>query len=744
MTTEPLVEPTAPPVPMPDLGPAAPVAPAPDGAGRGAARESFGPARFFNRELSWLEFAARVLALADQETLPLLERSKFLAIFSTGLDEFFQVRVAGLKNQLDAGRRQRFPDGRSVSETLEALREQVTGLVETHARIFNDAVRPGLSAAGIEIVDYVDLGPADQRRLRHHFERDMFPVLTPLAVDPGHPFPYISNLSLNLAVSVEDPVTGEGRFARVKVPPSLPRFVRIDGERFVPLEQVIAANLSDLFPEMRIGSCHAFRVTRNADLDIDDSEDDDLLAAVEFELRQRRFGRAVRLEVGPGMPQEIVEFLRRELELGEVDVYHSAAPLDLGQLWSIVALDRPDLSLPSYSPRTPPRLMTETGAPVDIFALLRERDVLVHHPYDSFASSVEEFISQAAQDPDVLAIKQTLYRTSGDRPFVTALVRAAESGKQVAALVELQARFDEQRNIVWARQLEEAGVHVVYGVVGLKTHSKTSLVVRREDDGIRRYCHIGTGNYNSDTARIYEDLGLLTADPVLGEDLTALFNRLTGFSRAVETRSLILAPTRFRPWVLEEIARERDTGENGRIVIKVNGLTDPVVIDALYEASQAGVRIDLLVRGLCCLRPGIPGLSSTITVRSVVGRYLEHSRIYRFGVPAAEVLAATALARQDPVERTGNPATYFIGSADLMERNLDRRIEAIVPVRGPELCGRLEDILTLDLADDENSWELRPDGSWPRVATAVGLCAQRRFEELARERSRRRRADGVA
>ncbi|MGD0894936.1 MAG: polyphosphate kinase 1 [Acidimicrobiales bacterium] len=706
--------------------------------------ETFGPARYLNRELSWLEFAARLLDIAGDEALPLLERAKFLAIFSTGLDEFFQVRVAGLKNQLDAGRRGRFPDGRSVLETLEAVRGRVTALVDRQARIFNDSVRPGLSAAGIEIVEGADLGHVDQDRLRRHFERDMFPVLTPLAVDPGHPFPYISNLSLNLAISVEDPVTGESRFARVKVPPSLERFVRIDGERFVPLEQVIAANLNDLFPEMRIGSCHPFRVTRNADMELDDSEDDDLLAAVEFELRRRRFGRAVRLEVGPGMPPELVEFLRHELELGEVDVYASATLLDLGQLWAIAGLDRPDLCLPSFSPRTPPRLMNEAGEPVDIFAVLRERDVLVQHPYDSFASSVEEFISQAAADPDVLAIKQTLYRTSGDAPFVAALARAAEAGKQVAALVELQARFDEQRNIGWARQLEEAGVHVVYGVVGLKTHSKTSLVVRREDEGIRRYCHIGTGNYNSDTARVYEDLGLLTADPVLGEDLTALFNHLTGFSRAVETRSLIVAPARFRAWVLEGIAAEREAGLDGRIAIKANGLTDPVIVDALYEASQAGARVELLIRGICCLRPGIPGLSSTITVKSIVGRYLEHSRIFRFGVPTREVLAASALAREDGPVPPGNPATYFIGSADLMERNLDRRIEAVVPVHDIELCGRLEDILTLDLADDECSWELGADGNWSRVATSAGLCARRRFEELARERSRRRRpADGA-
>jgi polyphosphate kinase len=735
MATEPLVEDAR---PEPAEVPAAPAEPVVTD------RESFGPARFLNRELSWLDFARRVLELADDASLPLLERSKFLAIFSTGLDEYFQVRVAGLKNKADAGRRGRSADGRSVLEILAAAREKVTALLDYEARIFNETVRPGLAASGVGIVDWADLDRADQLRLRRQFETDMFPVLTPLAVDPGHPFPYISNLSLNLAVSVEDPVTGEGRFARVKVPPSLPRFVPVDSQRFVPLEQVIAANLNDLFPEMRIGSCHAFRVTRNADIDLDDSEDDDLLAAIEFELHQRRFGRAVRLEVGPEMPNEIVDFLRRELELGEVDVYRSAAPLDLGQLWAIAGLDRPDLAMPPFSPRAPHQLMTDAGAPVDIFALLRERDILVHHPYDSFSASVEEFISQAAADPDVLAIKQTLYRTSGDTPFVTALAQAAEAGKQVAVLVELQARFDEQRNITWARQLEESGVHVVYGVVGLKTHSKTALVVRRESDGIRRYCHIGTGNYNSQTARIYEDLGLLTANPVLGEDLTSLFNHLTGFSRGIETRQLIVAPTQFRPWVLREIARQRDLGPAGWIAIKVNGLTDPATIDALYEASQAGVKVELLVRGLCCLRPGIPGLSANITVKSIVGRFLEHSRIYRFGVPTPEVWAATKLERREPPDALGNPAAYFIGSADLMERNLDHRIEEVVPIADPELCGRLEDILTLDLADDESSWDLRGDGTYSRVVPQVGVCAQQRFEELARDRTRRRRdGDGA-
>lgn len=709
---------------------------------------AFGPGRFINRELSWTDFASRVLELAEETDAPLLERAKFLAIFSGGLDEFFQVRVAGLKDQLAVGVREPFPDGRTVLETVAEVRARVIELVAREARIFNDDVRPALAAAGIVISDGSDLEADDLATCRSIFERQIFPILTPLAVDPGHPFPYISSLSLNLAVTVVDPTTNESRFARVKVPtrPLLPRFIPFEGgARLVPIEQVVAANLTELFPGMRIGSCYPFRVTRNADLDLDDSEDDDLLEAVEVELRRRRFGRAVRLEIGPEMTNDVLAFLLSELELEQEDVYRSPGLLDLSELWDLTKLDRPDLSMPAFTPRTAPRLTRETGEPVDLFALIREHDVLVHHPYDSFASSVEAFISQAAADPDVLAIKQTLYRTSGDAPFVSALASAAEQGKQVAALVELKARFDEQRNINWAKKLEESGVHVVYGVVGLKTHSKTALVVRREADGIRRYCHIGTGNYNSETARIYEDLGLLTADQVLGADLTNLFNHLTGFSREAETRSLILAPTGFRPWVLSEIARERDAGVNGRIAIKVNGLTDSHVVDALYEASQAGARIELLVRGVCAIRPQVPGLSESITVKSIVGRYLEHSRIFRFGVPTPEVLASTVVERPSDFARPGNPATYFFGSADLMERNLDHRIEAIVPIREAELCGRLEDILALDLADDESSWELQGDGAWKRLAATTGLSAQRRLEELARERSRRRRSsEGAA
>ncbi|HLI15371.1 MAG TPA: polyphosphate kinase 1 [Acidimicrobiales bacterium] len=717
------------------------VAPTVEGQPEQAKVEDFGPARFLNRELSWLDFAARLLELAEDEATPLLERVKFLAIFSNGLDEFFQVRVAGLKGQAAAGLRRASPDGRTPLEQLRGVRDYVLALVERQAAIFTDRLRPALERAGIEVADFETLDEHAKRELAAIFDRDIFPVLTPLAVDPGHPFPYISNLSLNLAVLVEDPATRERRFARVKVPPLLPRFVPLRGQaQFVPLEQVIAAHLDRLFPEMRIGAHVPFRVTRNADFELDEDEADDLLEAVELELRRRRFGRAVRLEIDPATPPEILELLVRELELGSEDVYASDAPLDLGQLWCLTGLDRPDLQEPAWTPTTPPRLATAGDERADLFAAIRERDVLVHHPYDSFASSVEAFISQAASDPDVLAIKQTLYRTSGDAPFVSALAAAAESGKQVAALVEVKARFDEKRNIAWARQLEQAGVHVVYGLVGLKTHSKTALVVRREEDGIRRYCHIGTGNYNSDTARVYEDLGLLTAAPDVGADLSDLFNHLTGFSRPIETRALVLAPRALRPFLLEQIAAETERGESGRIAIKANGLSDPEVIDALYRASQAKVRVELVVRGVCSLRPGVPGLSEHVSVRSIVGRFLEHSRIFRFGVPSPAQVAACAVQASDAPVAPGPGARYFIGSADLMERNLDRRIEAVVPVRDPDLCARLEDILRLDLADDTSSWELSATGGWSRVPTRAGISAQRGLQELALERARRRRS----
>lgn len=681
-----------------------------------------GDSRFTNRELSWLEFGSRLLDLAEEESLPVLERVKFLAIFSEGLDEFFQVRVAGLKDQVDAGLRTRSSDGLRPSEALGAINERVSTLVERQGSIFLDQVVPSLSDAGIRLSDWESLDDDDREYLVDVFERQIFPVLTPLAVDPGHPFPYISNLSLNLLLRVGDPVSGEERVARVKVPPLLPRFIVMpDNERFVPLEQVIAAHLGSLFPDMTIGEHFAFRVTRNADLILEEDEADDLLAAVELELRRRRFGRAVRLELQEGASADIRELLLHELDLTSEDLYTTLAPLDLSGLFSVVDLDRPDLHEEAWAPMTPPPLANAGNEPADLFSVLCERDVLVHHPYDSFKTSVEAFIAQAATDPEVLAIKQTLYRTSGDSPIVASLIQAAELGKQVAAVVELKARFDEENNILWARALEEAGVHVVYGILGLKTHSKAALVVRREVDGIRRYCHLGTGNYNPRTARQYEDLGLLSGDPDLGADVGDLFNFLTGFSRYDEYRKLIVSPVALRQRVVELIERETAMGTSGRIVIKVNGLTDPDMIDTLYRASAAGVSIDLIVRGVCCLRPGVAGLSENIRVRSIVGRYLEHSRIYRFGGVDERSL------------------TIFVGSADLMERNLDRRVEALFPVVDPELQGRLVEILDLNLADDTNSWSLQSDGCWRRVPTRTGTSVQRRLQELARDRARRRR-----
>ncbi|MHB8288840.1 MAG: RNA degradosome polyphosphate kinase [Acidimicrobiales bacterium] len=691
------------------------------GAGR-VSKGAPGNERLLNRELSWLDFSAKLLELAEDSKIPLLERVKFLAIFSQGLDEFFQVRVAGLLDQVDAGLRNRSPDGLTPAEQLRAIRERVLALVAWQGRICSEQVLAGLCSAGVSIVDRSDLDEADRSYLAEVFEARIFPVLTPLAVDPSHPFPYISNLSLNLAVMVADPVTGEQRFARVKVPPLLPRFVAMpDGVRLVPLEQVIAAHLDSLFPRMTIGSHHAFRVTRNADLVVEEDEADDLLAALETELRRRRFGRAVRLEVDEAMGQDVRDLLARELEITAESIYDCSAPVDLGGLWAVYAIDRPDLHEEPWAPMTQPRLATPGDEPVDLFAVLRERDVLVHHPYDSFATSVEAFIAQAAADPAVLAIKQTLYRTSGDSPIVGSLISAAEAGKQVVAVVEVKARFDEQANIHWGRALEEAGVHVVYGLVGLKTHSKAALVVRREDDIVRRYVHLGTGNYNSKTARMYEDLGLLSASEELGQDLGDLFNFLTGYSRHETYRKLIVAPQSLRERVVRLIDEEARAGTEGRIVIKVNGLTDPEVIEHLYSASDAGVDIDLVVRGICCLRPGVRGLSERIKVRSIVGRFLEHSRVFRFGGVG------------------GRPLELLIGSADLMERNLDRRVELLVPISDREIQDRIVEMLELNLAEDYQAWTLGPDGSWSRVASLNGISTQRRLQEMARERARRRR-----
>jgi polyphosphate kinase len=679
--------------------------------------------RYQNRELSRLDFFARVLELAEDTTVPLLERVKFLAIFAENIDEFFQVRVAGLKDQQAAGLSASGIDGLSPAEQLSAIHDRVDELVTRQDAVFGE-LRAALVDEGIRILDWADLDADDRAHLSEVFESQIFPVLTPLAVDPGHPFPYISNLSLNLAVVVRDGSRQERHFARVKVPPLLDRFTALpDGRRFVPLEQVIAAHLERLFPGMEIVQHFCFRVTRNADLSLEEGEANDLLAAVEMELRRRRFGKAVRLEVDSDCTDEIRRLLTRELELGDQDVSELSGPLDLADLWAVHDLDRPGLKYEDWAPTTQTVLASAGEEEADLFGVLRERDVLVHHPYDSFATSVEAFIEQAADDPDVLAIKQTLYRTSGDSPIVDALIRAAEAGKQVAVLVELQARFDEQANIAWARALEKVGAHVAYGLVGLKTHCKAALVVRQEPDGIRRYCHAGTGNYNPKTARIYEDLGLLTSDVALGDDLSNLFNLLTGYSRRPVYNKIVLAPTMLRSQLIDCIQAESGA-EDGHITIKVNNIADAAVIDALYQASQAGTAVDLVVRGICCLRPGVPGLSENIRVRSVVGRYLEHSRILSF-------------------PHVGDDGTVFIGSADLMPRNLDGRIEAMVPVEDHALRQRLSGILEEILADDTNTWELAADGQWRRVEPVKAFSAQGRFQELALARARRPRDDAI-
>lgn len=679
--------------------------------------------RLLNRELSWLDFNARVLELAADAGRPVLERAKFLAIFATNLDEFVQVRVSGLQEQVEAGLRGTSEDGLRPAEQLGAVRARIQSLVARQTELFTQVVAPELEANGIVLSDWEDLDDDDRKYLIDVFQAQVFPVLTPLAVDPAHPFPYISNLSLNLAVQVQDPTTGEERFARVKVPPILPRFVVMpDGERFVALERVIAAHLDLLFPGMRVTGHHPFRVTRDADFELDD-ENEDLLEAIESVLTLRqRSGHVVRLEIDASMTEPIRELLVRELELDDADVSCVDGPLDLSGLWGIHGLDRPELKDEPWIPQTQ-AVLTRTDPPADLFRLLQSGDVLVQHPYDAFATSVAEFVDQAARDPKVLAIKQTLYRTGGEEGgIISSLVRAAESGKQVVVLVELKARFDEAVNVERARELEEAGVHVVYGIVGLKTHTKVLLVVRDEHTGVRRYCHVGTGNYNAVTAKLYEDIGLLTADPEIGTDLTELFNSLTGYSRPQSYRRLLVAPLGVRTGIIARIEEQARLGPEGRIVMKMNALVDPETIDALYAASAAGTPVDLLVRGICCLRPGVPGLSDTIRVRSLLGRFLEHSRIFRFGV--------------EP-----ETAEYLIGSADLMPRNLDRRVEALVPVRAPALRRRLAEILDVELADDTQVWELDPDGTWIRIPTVHGVDAHRVLMERAVARSHELRID---
>ena len=652
---------------------------------------------YINRELSWLEFNERVLHEAVDERNPLLERVRFLAIFANNLDEFFQIRVAGLRQQVAAGRSNPTPDGMSAAQTLDAIRTRLLPMVQEHSSTWAH-IRQQLAEEQIRIVRYEER-PERHVEMRTRFFDEIFPVLTPLAVDPGHPFPYISDLSLSLAVTVRDPVTDERLFARIKVPPVLPRLMEVGERTYVLLEQVIAANLDALFPGMEIVEHHLFRVTRNADLALEEEEAPDLLEAIEEELRKRRFGNVVRLEIERSMPHATRTLLMRGLNVDGSDVYEVSGMLDLNALNAVADLDVPALHYSAWQPVTPLRLLpTDPDEEADVFAAMRATDILLHHPYESFVASVQRFIEQAAEDPDVLTIKQTLYRTSGDSPIVRALIEAAEAGKQVVVLVELKARFDEAANIVWARALERAGAHVAYGVMGLKTHSKVALVVRREGRGLRRYVHIGTGNYNNKTARGYIDLGMLSCDSDLGADITDLFNVLTGHSRQTRYRKLLVAPAMLRTGLVDMIEAERERHQefgDGRIVVKCNSIVDPASIAALYRASAAGVPIDLIVRGMCSVRPGVPGMSETVRVRSIVGRYLEHSRIFLFG--------------------TGERERYFIGSADLMERNLDRRVEALAPVNDPDSQSRLRAIIDVMLADDRRAWQLGNDDRWRRV-----------------------------
>ncbi|WP_022900772.1 RNA degradosome polyphosphate kinase [Humibacter albus] len=660
--------------------------------------------RYLDRELSWLAFNQRVLELAEDPLVPALERANFLAIFATNLDEFFMVRVAGLKRRILTGLAVPTNVGRGPADVLADISDKAHELQVRHAAAYHGLVAPALDAAGISIVTWDSLDAADHDHLRTAFQQRIFPVLTPLAVDPAHPFPYISGLSLNLAVRVRDPRSGKEQFARLKVPQMLPRFVRIDQRenparlRYILLEDLIANHLGDLFPGMDVIEHHVFRVTRNEDVEIDEDETENLLQALERELLRRRFGPPIRLEVSEDMDEITLGLLVRELDITEQEVYRLPSPLDLGGMFELYKIDRPDLRYPNHVPTTPVQLMPrEPNAKPDVFASIARGPILVHHPYESFATSVQAFLEQAARDPHVLAIKQTLYRTSGDSPIVEALIDAAERGKQVLALVEIKARFDEQANIEWARKLEKAGVHVVYGLVGLKTHCKLALVIREEGGTLRNYSHIGTGNYNPKTSRIYEDLGLFTCDDQVGKDLTRLFNELSGYAIEKKFKRLLVAPLHLRKGLLKAIENERANAEAGRasgIRIKVNSIVDEAIIDALYRASRAGVPIDLWVRGICGLKAGQEDYSANIRVRSILGRYLEHSRIFSF-------------------LNDGDPQVY-IGSADMMHRNLDRRVEALVRLTDPAHIAELDDLFDRAMDDRTSSWWLDSQGDWVR------------------------------
>ncbi|MCF8526299.1 MAG: RNA degradosome polyphosphate kinase [Candidatus Nanopelagicales bacterium] len=657
--------------------------------------------RFLDREVSWLAFNQRVLELSQDEDLPVLDRAKFLAIFASNLDEFFMVRVAGLKRRIATGIAVRAASGFTPREVLENIWAHAYELQLEQARLFHHEVLPALEQEGIQLLRWDELTPVEKETIQEFFTTKVFPVLTPLAVDPSHPFPYISGLSLNLAVVVRNPTTGNELFARVKVPPLLPRFVEVGPARFVPLEDVIAAHLDALFPGMEIQQTHTFRVTRNEDVEVEEDDAENLLLALERELIRRRFGPPVRLEVEESIDPHVLELLIDELDVSETEVFRLPGPLDLTGLWTIVNLDRDDLKQRKFVSKTSRQLSeVESANEPDIMAVVREHDVLVHHPYDSFSTSVQLFLEQAARDRHVLAIKQTLYRTSGDSPIVDALIKAAQAGKQVLALVEIKARFDEQNNIDWARKLEEAGVHVVYGLVGLKTHAKLSMVVRNDGDQLRRYCHIGTGNYHPKTARLYEDLGLLTCDPEVGEDVSNIFNVLSGYSMNTEYKRFLVAPHSVRTGLVERIEREIDNQLAGRpsgIRFKCNSIVDEGIIDALYRASQAGVKVDIWVRGICAIRAGVPGLSENIRAISILGRFLEHSRVFMF-------------------ENGGNREAW-IGSADLMHRNLDRRVETLVSLVDPEQIADLEALFDMAFDPITSAWDLQPDGEWVRRLT---------------------------
>ena len=676
--------------------------------------------RFFDRELSWLKFNKRVLELAQDEDLPIIERASFAAIFANNLDEFFMVRVAGLKRRIDTGIAVTAASGLSPRQQLRAISEQAHRLQDEHAHYMIDHILPDLAKEQIVLLSWDKLTAAEQERLSRYYRQQVFPVLTPLAVDPAHPFPYISGGSINLAVLVENPASGKSHFARVKIPGNLNRLVPVDDMTdddatnvrygFITMENLIIAHLESLFPGMIIKEARSFRVTRNEDIDVEEDDAENLLNAMEKELLRRRFGPPIRLEISDETSPFLSQLLADQLRVSAEEVYRLPAPLDATVLFELGGIDRPDLKYRSFVPTTNRQIAeVESSRAQDIFAAIRERDILLHHPYDSFSTSVQAFLAQAAADPKVLAIKQTLYRTSSNSPIIDALIDAAHAGKQVLALVEIKARFDEDANIAWARKLERAGVHVVYGIVGLKTHCKLSLVVRQEADGLRRYCHVGTGNYNPKTARIYTDLGLLTCDPVVGQDMTRLFNQLSGYAPKSSFHRLLVAPRTVRSGLIQRIRREEDAARAGKeawIKIKVNSIVDEKTIDALYRASQAGVKIDIVERGICALKPGVPGLSENIRVRSILGRFLEHSRIYAF-------------ANSDGPQIGEGPAAgpeVWIGSADLMHRNLDRRVEALVRITAPEQIDELIKYVDLQMADSTTSWHMAADGTYVRHA----------------------------